>query len=297
MANNKWLQIAAILLVAGTIFFTSLGKARLWDRDEPRNAGCAVEMMERGDLVVPMFNDELRHQKPVLLYWLMMLAYSTFGVNEFAARFWSALLAIGTVLTTYGIAKRLFDARIALLAALALSSNIMFCVAARAATPDSTLIFFSTLGIYFYVIGTFAQRKDQSASPSLKQNGHWFPQNIWYVVAMNVSFALGVLTKGPIGLIVPTAIIGMFLLLQRLPDAVDEASSVESLESQNGNMGRLARLGIWLAQLLNPVHFLKTCWYMRPLTAIGIVLLIAAPWYIIRRLANRWQIHPVVFPE
>ena len=52
--------------------------------------------MERGDWVTPIFNDELREQKPVLLYWLMMSAYTVFGFGEFGARFWSALLATGS---------------------------------------------------------------------------------------------------------------------------------------------------------------------------------------------------------
>ena len=87
-----------------------LGGPRLWDRDEPRNAACAREMLERGDWVVPTFNAELRVLKPVMKYWLMISAYKVFGVNEFAARFWSAVFALATVWATYFIGRRLFDA-------------------------------------------------------------------------------------------------------------------------------------------------------------------------------------------
>ena len=68
------------------------------------------EMLERGDWIVPVFNAELRAHKPVLLYWLMMSAYAVLGVNEFAARFWSAVLSVGTVVLTYHIGRYLFDA-------------------------------------------------------------------------------------------------------------------------------------------------------------------------------------------
>ena len=54
----------------------------LWDRDEPRNAGCAVEMVERGNLITPWFNDQVRDHKPVLLYWLMMSAYAVMGAQR-----------------------------------------------------------------------------------------------------------------------------------------------------------------------------------------------------------------------
>ena len=57
-------QIAIILLVTITVFFTNLGVPRLWDRDEPRNAGCAAEMLARNDWVVPIFNSQLRPHKP-----------------------------------------------------------------------------------------------------------------------------------------------------------------------------------------------------------------------------------------
>ena len=269
MSKETILHCVVITVVASTIFLTSLGKARLWDRDEPRNAGCAAEMMQRGDLVVPIFNDELRHQKPVLLYWFMIASYSVLGVSEFAARLPSAIFAIGSALLTYGIARRFFDAKVALLAAIALCSSIMFCVAARAATPDSVLVFFSTLGIYFYALGTFANSDGNGIV--LRNQEHWFPQHIGYVILMNLAFGLAVLAKGPIGLILPTAIIGMFLLIQRLDPLPNENPDSE---------GRLSRLLISMLRIVNPVHFLKTCWYMRPLTAIAVAVLVAAPWYI-----------------
>lgn len=263
---NNWLTRCLILiLVSGSIFFVSLGKARLWDRDEPRNAGCALEMMQRGDLIVPIFNDELRHQKPVLLYWLMIGAYQCFGVNEFAARFWSALLGCGTVLLTYSIGRRLFGEQVGFLAGIALASSLMFAVAARAATPDSLLIFCSTLGVYFYVRGTFGICSQGECV--LRNSGQWFPQQTKDVVAMNIAFGFAVLAKGPIGIVVPTAIIGMFLLLQRLPE-------------QQTDSGKLRSLLAFSLRVLNPWHFLKTCWSMRPITALFCVFLVAAPWFV-----------------
>ena len=53
---HQWL----ILVVATVVFMPQLGSTQLWDRDEPRNAGCALEMLERSDWVVPVFKDDLR---------------------------------------------------------------------------------------------------------------------------------------------------------------------------------------------------------------------------------------------
>ncbi len=253
---NTSLHVAVILAVSLLVLFTNLGGPRLWDRDEPRNAGCALEMMERGDWVVPVFNDELRAHKPILLYWLIMSAYGVFGVSEFSARFWSAALAVGTVLATYGIGRRLFRAEVGFWAAVILATSLMFDVAGRAATPDSALIFCSTAALLVYVLAAFPA--DET----------YFPRRWWAAGAMYGLMGLAVLAKGPVGAVLPTAVIGMFLLIVRLPEAVE---SVQRPVWQR-----------WLLHLLrpfSPVHFLRTCWSMRPLTAIVVILAVAGPWY------------------
>ena len=268
--KQTFLHLFLIVLVSATVFFTNLGTARLWDRDEPRNAGAALEMMERGDWVVPIFNDQLRHQKPVLIYWLMISSYALFGVSEFSARFWSAALAIGTVLATYAIGRRLLNPRSALLSALALSTCFMFAVAGRAATPDSLLIFCSTMALMFYVLGTFAPHSSSAESIAGNLNRS-FPESWRYLLPMYAMMGLGTLAKGPVAVVLPCAIIGMFMLIQRLP-SVDAAAW--------NRHGWLSRVTLSLLRPFHPLHFLKTVWKMRPLTAIIVILAIAAPWYI-----------------
>lgn len=271
------LHYAIILAVSVSVFFTNLGKPLLWDRDEPRNAGCAEEMMARGDWVVPMFNDQLRDAKPILLYWLIMLAYESFGFNEFAARFWSATLAVGTVFATYHIGRRLFRPQVGLWAAVILTTTLMFDVAARAATPDSPLIFLSTLAVLIYVLGTFGPSDDQDTSdvaPQLRRNNHFFPT--WPLACLMYGvMALGFLAKGPVGLILPTAVIGMSLLIQRLPTA---HQSMPKADNWRDTLRRFTRT---IFRCFRPTHFLNTCWSMRPLTALGVLFLIAGPWYLL----------------
>lgn len=258
-------HLLIIVAVATAVFFTNLGQAKLWDRDEPRNAGCAKEMLQKGDWVVPVFNDELRAQKPVLLYWLMMSAYSIFGVNEFAARFWSAILAVGTVVGTYMIARRLFDSQTALLGSVVLATTVMFGVAGRAATPDSVLIFCGTMALMVYTLSAFRKAPENS----LPKTASWFPDRLGPTIAMYSFLGLGTLAKGPIGFLLPMAIIGMFMLIMR--------SSVSTSPSRNGWIRGCQTL--W--QVLNPIHFAKTVWAMKPLIAMAVVLAIATPWYVL----------------
>lgn len=258
--NHEFVKIGihgvVIVALASVVMFANLGGTRLWDRDEPRNAGCALEMMQRGDWVVPVFNAELRAHKPVLLYWLIISAYNTFGVNEFAARFWSAALAIGTALATYGMGRRLFNANVGLWAGIVLASSLMYVMAGRIATPDSALIFLSTAATLVYVLGAFPA------------DGTYFPRRWATVAAMYGLMGLAVLAKGPVGAVLPSAVIGMFLLIVRLPDFARPAG--------------MSAWRWWLLSSLRPFapgHFLRTCWSMRPLTAVAVVLAVAGPWY------------------
>lgn len=257
-----------LLVVSATVMFVNLGTPRLWDRDEPRNAGCAVEMKERGDLVVPMFNDQLRPQKPVLLYWLIQSAEFLFGRGEFAARFWSALLAVGSVMATWGIARRLFSEQAAFYSGLILVSSVMFVVAGRAATPDSVLVFCSTMAMYFYVAGVFPRSAEKTVPLMPDGPFEWFPGNLACVLAMYGMMGIGVLAKGPVAFVLPCAIIGMFMLIVRLPPPVSRPEA-----------GWLAKLVLAVSRPFHPRHFLLTFLAMKPWWLVAAVLLIAGPWY------------------
>lgn len=276
MIVTRLKQALWVIAVAAFVMLTNLGGPRLWDRDEPRNAGCAREMLARRDWVVPTFNAELRTHKPVLLYWGIMASYLVLGENELAARLPSALAAIGSCLCVYLIGRRLFGPRAGVWAAIALSTSLMFVVAGRAATPDSLLIFCTTLALTIFVCGTFRPKFETTphdVPPDPIQRGEFFPRHWLTVVAIYAAMGLAVLAKGPVGLVLPTAVIGMFLLIVRLPGR----NATESIPySASGSIPyNAARL---LAPF-EPLHFLKTCWVMRPLTALFAAAAVALPWY------------------
>lgn len=280
-------HVLLLLAVCGLVFFTNLGVPRLWDRDEPRNAGCAREMLQRGDWVVPVFNAELRVHKPVLLYWFIMTGYAMFGDNEWGARFWSAVLGTGTVLMTYWIGRRLFNPTAAVWSGVVLATSLLFGVSARAATPDSTLVFFSTAALLVFVLGTFRAKPDDADGnelpPEPREPGRFFPQS-WPVVAlMYALMGVAVLAKGPVGLVLPTAIIGMFLLVMRLPERAEaDKEGVEEPRSRRALRTMLRPFA--------PGHFLRTAWSMRPITAIVVASLVAVPWYVMvaQRTDGAW---------
>src|SRR5437588_1640730 len=97
-----------LILVCCLLYLPNLGGPSLWDIDEGLNAEAAREMLESGNWIVPTFNGQPRTAKPALLYWLQVAAYRRLGVTEFAARLPSALAALGTVLLTYELGRRMF---------------------------------------------------------------------------------------------------------------------------------------------------------------------------------------------
>jgi 4-amino-4-deoxy-L-arabinose transferase-like glycosyltransferase len=260
-----------ILLAATILFFSGLGSTHLWDKDETLYGSCAREMFQRNDWVVPTFNDSLFSDKPPLMYWLMMTGFELFGVTEFAARFWSALLGVATALLTYHIGRLLFRPEVGLWAGLAVASNLIFMVSARAATVDSALTFFGTLGMLALIVGwRVSERSRTSCESDVAIPGAataWMLP--WHcLIWLYVTLGFGLLAKGPIGLVLPLATAGLFLLIL-------------SAQHRVANSGCARTFGRSLAQVCHPGNFLRTTWRMRPFTAAIVVLLIAAPWYVL----------------
>ncbi len=84
----------AALMLALTVFYLSfIGWYGFVGPDEPRYARIAEEMMRRGDWVLPTLKGSPWLEKPPLLYWMANVSYRVFGVNEFAARLLSVVLA------------------------------------------------------------------------------------------------------------------------------------------------------------------------------------------------------------
>ena len=252
-----------IVLAAAVIFFTTLGATGLWDEDEPLYACCAREMLQRGDWVVPTFNGELFPDKPPLMFWTMMSGFGLFGVNEFGARFFSAVLGIGTAIATYHLGRLLFRAEVGFWAGLVVASSIIFTISARAATVDAALVFVTTLAILSFVAGGIAKHRDR----------HRFLPDAWGCFAlMWACMAVAVLAKGPIGLLLPAASIGLFLMImndgrlaqQRLPASSDGWRSK----------------AVALLRPFGPLNFLRSFLQMRPLTGILVVAAVAGPWYV-----------------
>ena len=254
------LSLLCLLVVGVCVMMIRVGNTHLWDQDEGFYAATAAEMHARNDWVTPTFNGKLFAHKPPMMFWGMMVGYELFGVSELGARFVSSLFGLGTVFLTYAIARKLFDATTGLFAGLAIGSCIMFTIVARSATADAHLTFFTILALYLWVSDYFS--KAASDRDQKLFSIHWRTWMMTYA-----AMGLAVLTKGPIGFLFPTAVIGLFLLTE------------QQVVSPTGS-AFAKRLFNWMRPY-GPISFVRTVWAMRPITAAVIVLCVASPWYML----------------
>ncbi|MBX9694790.1 MAG: glycosyltransferase family 39 protein, partial [Cyanobacteria bacterium] len=118
----------------------------------------------------------------ILIYWLIGSAYSMFGVNAFAARFFSAVFATILTLTCYWAVRCASTRRAALVSGIILASSPLVVTFARMSLVD--MVFSSCLGIALC---------STLMTLSVKSK-RWWP-------AIYIALGLAVLTKGPAALL------------------------------------------------------------------------------------------------
>jgi 4-amino-4-deoxy-L-arabinose transferase-like glycosyltransferase len=85
-------------------------------------------MLASGDWTLPRFNGRPYLEKPPLYYWLGILTLAMGGPAEWSLRVWSALRALGTVLLTWRIGRRLYEPAAGVFAGLALAPTAGFAL-------------------------------------------------------------------------------------------------------------------------------------------------------------------------
>ncbi len=187
--------LLALLTVCFFTFFLGLGASGLVDPGDGYFSEAAREMIERGDMVTPYLNYQIYFSKPILIYWLIGSAYSVFGVNAFAARFWSAVFATILTVACYWAIRCVDTRRAGLIAGIILASSPLVVTFARMSLVD--MVFSSCLGIALCAtLMTLAAKSER-----------WWP-------AIYIALGLAVLTKGPAALLLYGAgMIGYALVL------------------------------------------------------------------------------------
>src|SRR3990172_5721055 len=196
-AGERRLWGSLSLVVVLWFLFWGIGSVSFLDPDEGMYGSIAREMAETGDWITPRFNGVRYLEKPPLHFWLSALTTYWFGPSEWGVRLWSALPALGVALLIWHLGELLYGGRAGLLSALVFVSSVGVFRYVRVAATDFLLVFSITLAIYGFVRAALSQ------SPRTARR--------WSVVFW-LGMALGVLSKGLVGLIFPLLIVGLFVL-------------------------------------------------------------------------------------
>lgn len=187
-----WAAVA--LAIACLVVLLPSLSCPLIDPDETRYAQIALEMNATGDWITPKLDKQAYLDKPPLMYWLTAVSFYLLGNHETAARLPSVLSALATIGLVFALGRRLVGSRAAWLGAMMLLLSGGFVLAGRFLILDSLLTLFVVAAL---LAGYIAVRD---------LDHHWK----WWMVA-GVACALGVLTKGPVALVLsvpPLAVSG-----------------------------------------------------------------------------------------
>ncbi|WP_337885923.1 glycosyltransferase family 39 protein [Fischerella thermalis] len=282
-----------LILVGGIAFFWHLGSIGLIDETEPLFAEASRQMYTTGDWITPFFNGKTRFDKPALIYWCQAIAYSIFGVNEWAVRLPSAIAAMAVIgLAFYTVqwqlakqdaleqvfrpSRRWLTAGVV---AAVMALNPEMIVWGRTGVSDMLLTGCIGSALLCFFLGYASQEgseigdREQGGhgeyhtphtphTPPTAPNPHSLggvgapsspPPHLpkkWYL-ACYVLIAGAILTKGPVGIVLPGLIISAFLLY----------------------LGK----------------FREVMREMRLLLGMLIILVLSLPWYVLVTWRNGWN--------
>jgi len=179
----------------------------------------AREMLASGDWVVPTLNGQPRLNKTPLSYWLVAsFAKITGRVDEFTARFPSAVFAVLTAISILYFVNQWLSFRIAVLCTGVWTTSLAFIRNSHMARPDMVLTFFITLCFlsFFSAVNPVKSLHQRLTIPPYPRtfngvNSSERRRQVAYSLIFWVSFGLANLAKGPAPL--PLVLIPLFFFI------------------------------------------------------------------------------------
>ena len=192
MISNR--SVTIVLVLCAVTYLLGMFMIPLMDIDASQYASISREMLENKSYlqVFDLGFDYL--DKPPMLFWLSAISMKIFGVHDWSYRFPSFLFALLAVYSTYRLALLFYKKEIAQLSAMVLAASQALFLITHDVRCDTMLMGWVAL--------------------SLWQMAAWYQTNQWkYFVIAFIAIACGMMTKGPIALMVPAfAFVPHFIL-------------------------------------------------------------------------------------
>ncbi|SDX52876.1 4-amino-4-deoxy-L-arabinose transferase [Hydrobacter penzbergensis] len=194
MITNR--TVFFVLVSCLLVYLLGMFRIPLMDIDAAQYASISREMLENKSYlqVYDLGKDYL--DKPPMLFWLSALSMKIFGVHDWAYRIPSFLFALLAVYATYRLALLFYNQTIARLAAMVLATSQAMFLIMHDVRCDTMLMGWVAL--------------------SLWQLAEWYQKSAWKNLLLAfAAIAGGMMTKGPIALMVPVFAFAPHIVLRR----------------------------------------------------------------------------------
>ena len=185
-----YIVLCIIIYILGSLFIP------LMEIDSVQYANISREMLQNKSFLQIFDQGKDYLDKPPLLFWLSSLSMYLFGLNDFAFRLPSILMAILAIYSTYKFTLLYYSNEIAALAALVLASTQAMFLITHDVRTDTMLMAWVMLAIWQFAI--------------------WLNNRKWSsLIIAFTAVAFGMMTKGPIALMVPVFSFAPHLIMHR----------------------------------------------------------------------------------
>ena len=178
-----------VVVTAALVFLAnSVSPPRLMDDVDAVQAQIARNMLESGDWVTARLNGVAYLEKSPLIYWMMAVSYSAFGVYDWAARLPLALSVVLLCWVTYRFARWAFDEEAGLYAGITLATSVGLFLFTRILIPDAIVTLTVAASIWAWL-----RMLEPEEAP------------VGWPVLLGASLGTGLLLKGLIAIVFPVA--------------------------------------------------------------------------------------------
>lgn len=193
---EKPMTLLILITFISVVFW--IGKGEFYTKGEPREASVAVSMLEKNRWILPEVYAGETAYKPPFTHWMTAVFSLPQGkVTPFTSRLPSALAFVGLIVTVFLFFGNNLKLQDAFLSALILLTSFELHRAAMTARVDMMLTFLIVLALT--LLFRWEERKKLKGFPVL-------------IVLIQ---SMATLTKGPVGILLPLLVFGIYLLFLR----------------------------------------------------------------------------------
>ena len=164
--------------------------------DASKYGAIARHIIDSGDLINLKIHGEPYEQKPPLLFWLAALGLKIGGIHNWAFKLFPVLYSFAGLWFTFKLGETLYNKRTGQLAALMLGTSWVYFL--FTADIHTDLVLQTNITFTIWQLAVYLKTRK--------------PINF---VGAFVGVGLGMMTKGPIGAVIPALALGTHLILTR----------------------------------------------------------------------------------